>query len=159
MPISNRGQTSHSTYFVTSSTFGKRQPLQDPKYARLLLDCIEGHRQKQRFDLHAYVIMLDHFHLIVTPAVDLTLEKVMQFIKGGFSFRIKKEHGFFGEVWQTSFYDRRVRDFEEYQRLRDYVHSNPARRGLPEDYECTSVRRCDLDPLPQRLKPDGVAML
>ena len=33
----------------------------------------------------------------------------MQLIKGGISFRAKKELGFMHEIWQPSFYDRRVR--------------------------------------------------
>jgi hypothetical protein len=33
-------------------------------------------------------------------------------IKGGFSYRARKELGLVGEIWQPSYYDRRVRDFE-----------------------------------------------
>jgi putative transposase len=51
--------------------------------------------------------MPDHFHLLITPFE--TLERSLQLIKGGFSFRAKKELGFGGEVWQNSYYDRRVR--------------------------------------------------
>ena len=58
------------------------------------------------------------------------LEKALQFIKGGFSFRAKKELGFAGEIWQTSFYDHRVRDSGEYERFTRYIHQNPVKRGL-----------------------------
>jgi putative transposase len=58
--------------------------------------------------------MPNHFHLLVTPIPPVTMEKAMQFIKGGFSYRAKKELAFHGEIWQTSFYDRRVRDADEY---------------------------------------------
>lgn len=72
--------------------------------------------------------MPDHFHLLLTPAE--TLERGMQSIKGGFSYRAKKELGFGGEIWQTSFYDRRVRDFTEYERFRNYIRNNPVKRRL-----------------------------
>jgi putative transposase len=156
MAISNRGRTSHSTYFVTSSTFDKRQLLQNPSYAALLLDVIQSHRSHERFDLHAYVIMPDHFHLLLTPSRQLTLERVIQFIKGGFSFRIRKEFGFAAEVWQTSFYDHRVRDWEEFDRLRTYIHMNPVRRRLatmPSEYQFSSAAMPHMDAVPQRLKP------
>jgi putative transposase len=51
-------------------------------------------------------------------------------IKGGFSFRAKKELGFGGEIWAASFYDRRVRDWEEYCAFQRYIHLNPVKRGL-----------------------------
>jgi len=57
--------------------------------------------------LHEFVLMPDHFHLLITPLS--TLERALQLIKGGFSFRAKKELGFLGEIWEKSFYDRRVR--------------------------------------------------
>ena len=157
MRISDRGQTSHSTYFVTSSTFDKRQLFQSPRYAELLLTVISEKRDSGKLHVHEYVIMPDHFHLLMTPAAGLTLERVMQLIKGSYSFRIKKEYGFGAEVWQTSFYDRRVRDAEEYERFRVYIHMNPVRRGIAarsEDYRFTSAGNIlRLDPVPQRLKP------
>jgi putative transposase len=51
-------------------------------------------------------------------------------IKGGFSFRAKKELGFTGEIWQTSFHDRRVRDESAYFGFRAYIHQNPVQAGL-----------------------------
>jgi putative transposase len=35
--------------------------------------------------------MPDHLHLLITPAAEISLERAMQFIKGGFSFRLKSQ--------------------------------------------------------------------
>jgi putative transposase len=82
-------------------------------------------------------------------------------MKGGFSFRAKKELGFLGEIWEKSFYDRRVRDWEEYSAFRKYIHRNPVKRGLaltPEEYLYGSARiGSELDAVPQRLKPAEVS--
>jgi putative transposase len=157
MTIPFRGRTSQSTYFITASTFEKKALLQRTEYADLLLNVIHSNRAKGHLLLHEYVLMPDHFHLLLTPGLDVTLERTMQFIKGGFSFRLKKESGYSGEVWQTSFYDRRVRDWEEYQQLRRYIHLNPIRRHLvksAEEYPLSSLRpTIPLDVVPQRLKP------
>ena len=157
MTISSRGQTSQSTYFVTTSTFEKKALLQKQEYAQLLLDVIVVNREKAHLLLHEYVIMPDHFHLLLTPGLNVTLERAVQFVKGGFSIRIKKELGYQGEVWQSSFYDRRVRDWEEYQELRRYIHLNPVRRHLvqaAQQYSFSSLRApISLDNVPQRLKP------
>ena len=91
MAIPFRGRTSQSTYFVTSSTFGKKALLQKQENAQLLLDVIVANRTRNHFLLHAYVVMPDHFHLLLTPGQDITVERAMQFIKGGFSFRLKKQ--------------------------------------------------------------------
>ena len=78
----------------------------------------------------------------------------MQLIKGGFSFRVKKELGFCGEVWQKSYYDRRVRDFNEYAAFREYMRANPVKQGLGTNYPYGSAHGgFNLDGIPQRLKP------
>jgi putative transposase len=131
MSISDRGETGHGMYFVSAACAGKRSLLQTDRMARLLVDVMLHYREEKKYDLHEFVVMPDHFHLLITPAV--TLERALQLIKGGFSFRAKKELEFTGEVWQTSFHDRRVRDAAEYQKFRQYIWENPAQRGLCQD--------------------------
>ena len=57
----------------------------------LLVDVLAENGQKMRFLLHDFVIMPNHFHLLLTPAADISLEKALQLIKGGFSYRAKRE--------------------------------------------------------------------
>jgi putative transposase len=99
--------------------------------------------------------MGDHFHLLLTPAE--ALERALQFIKGGFSYRAKKELGFVQEVWQRGFSDHRIRDSEDYLRHREYIYQNPVKARLvarPEDYRFSSATGAyNLDEIPQRLKP------
>ena len=99
--------------------------------------------------------MPEHFHVLITPSV--TLERAVQFIKGGFSFRAKKELGFGGEIWQKSYYDRRARDMTEYLAFREYIRQNPIRKRLASaanDYRYSSADSgFKLDDAPQRLKP------
>jgi len=61
----------------------------------------------------------------------------MQFIKGGFSYRLKRELGYAGEVWQRGFSEVRVENRESYQAHREYIAQNPVKAGLvdsPEKY-------------------------
>src|SRR5690242_1013943 len=155
MTIPYRGSTGHGTYFITASTFEKAALLQTDRMAQLLLDVLFHYREQRRYLLHEFVIMPNHFHLLITPVVPVTLEKAIQFIKGGFSYRAKHELSFAGEIWQTSFYDHRVRDAEEYGRFRHHIHMNPVRRGIvatPEEFEYSSAR-LRLDEVPHWLKP------
>ena len=159
MPISARGSTGYGTYLVTTSSWGKRPLFQTDRMARLLIDVLLHYRTAHKYALHEFVVMPDHFHIMVTPAE--TLERCIQLIKGGFSFRVKKELGFTAEVWQTSFHDRRVRDALEYNRFRQYIHENPVRRGLcdePSAFPWSSANGMfTLDGVPQRLKPQNLS--
>ena len=157
MSIPLRGCTGDGTYFITASTYLKQHLLQSDHTARLFIDVLYHYRAENKYLLHEFVVMPDHFHLLITPGPQVTLERAMQFIKGGYSFRVKKELGLAGERWQTSFYDRRVRDALEYERFRFYVRQNPVRRGLAELAERYSYSSANpkfvTDEVPQRLKP------
>jgi len=102
--------------------------------------------------------MPDHFHLLISPT--LSLERSLQLIKGGFSYRAKKELGFAGEIWEKSFYDRRVREAEDYYNFKQYIRQNPTKRGLVAgfaDYPYSSARaEFAMDEVPPRLKPSSL---
>ena len=156
MTIPYRGNTGHDTYFITASSYQKQSLFQSERMAELFLQVLLHYRQQKKYLLHEFVLMPNHFHLLSTPT--FTLEKAVQFIKGGFSYRAKKELGFVGELWEPSSYDRRVRDLAEYERFRAYIHQNPVRRALAnaaEEYPYSSAfPGFVLDEVPQRLKPD-----
>jgi putative transposase len=122
----------------------------------LLVEVLSHYRQQQKYYLHDFVIMDDHCHLLVSPIV--TLERTMQFIKGGFSYRAKKELRFIHEIWQPSYYDRRVRDAEEFFAFREYIRQNPVKKGMvarAEEFEYGSARAgLELDGIPERVRPD-----
>lgn len=160
MTIPHRGRTVRETYFVTTNCWEKAALLQSDRTARLFVDVLLGYRDQGKYLLHEFVVMPNHFHALLTPR-EVTLERSMQFIKGGFSFRLSKEFGIKRENWQTSFMDRRVRDAEEYSAFRIYIHQNPVKRALvekPEDWQFGSAcGKYLLDEVPQRLKPSHFA--
>jgi putative transposase len=114
-------------------------------------------RGKGRFLLHEFVIMPNHLHLLLTPATEIALEKALQFIKGGFSYRAKREINFPLEIWQASFVNHRIRDAEDYKHHHTYIWENPVRAGLserPELFAWSSASlRVELDAPPPGLKP------
>jgi putative transposase len=119
------------TFFVTSVTNLRRPLFQKEEMARLFLNVLKDYRGQGRYLLHEFVVMPDHFHLIVTPAPDVPLEKAGQYIKGGFSFRAKRELAFRSLIWQEkSFTNHRIRDAEDYHKHREYIHLNPVKAGL-----------------------------
>jgi REP-associated tyrosine transposase len=158
--IPHRGRTSESTYFVTANVFQRKGLFQVDKIARLFIEILLNYRNEKKYLLHEFVVMPDHFHLIITPA-GITLERAMQFVKGGFSFHLNKGLRLKREPWQPSFVDRRIRDSLEYQRFKNYIWENPVKRFLakaPGEYPYSSANPVfKLDPVPQRLKPISLA--
>jgi putative transposase len=75
--------------------------------------------------LHAFVLMPDHVHLLLTPAQDITIERAVQLIKGGYSHALGSIRGRSAEVWQRGFTDHRIRDQNDFARHRSYIHQNP----------------------------------
>jgi hypothetical protein len=63
--------------------------------------------------------MPDHFHLLITVGSVISVEKAVQFIKGGFAFRAGRELGFSAPVWQRGFSEIRVSDCEAFERIGD----------------------------------------
>jgi putative transposase len=112
-----------------------RALLQSERNAMLFIDVLRSHARNGKFKVHDFVVMPDHAHLLITLAGEMTIEKAMQLIKGGFSYRVKKEHTYSGEVWQRGFWELRVEDRESFQRHQEYIALNPVRRGLVDSPE------------------------
>ena len=149
-PATSNGQT----YMITSSTWGRRSLFSREPWANLLIDTLY-HYRGSAYLLHEFVVMPDHIHIILTPKT--SLEKAVQFIKGGFSYRAKKELGSNMEIWQKGFSDHRIRDESDYRIHQIYIQQNPVRKHLcerAEEYTYSSARLgVALDPVPQGLKP------
>lgn len=157
MAIPYRGATSCATYFLTAGTYNKTNLLQSDRMAELFCRQLFGYRDAGKLKLHAFVVMPNHVHLLITVPEGTTLERKMQFVKGGFSFEAGKRFNMRGPVWQKSSVDRRVRDASECESFRRYIHQNPVRAGLVRsagEYVYSSANLTfQLDQLPQRLKP------
>lgn len=119
-------------FFITTKISMGRRLLQSERNAMLLIDILRSCVAERKFLLHDFVIMPDHVHLLLTVHEDITIEKAMQFIKGRFSYRLKREFQYLGEVWQTGFSETRADDEKSFLRYREYIAQNPVKAGLAE---------------------------
>lgn len=115
------------TYFVTSATFNRRRLFQVAANAELFLDVLQQYRREGYYKVHAFVVMPDHIHLLLTPQ-SIPLERVVGYIKGSFSHRMSSKF----PVWQRGFPDHRIRNGDEFQSRREYIHQNPVRARIVE---------------------------
>ena len=114
------------TYFATAGTSNRRRLFQVEDRAALFIDVLLHYRRQGRFKLHAFVVMPDHFHALLTPVPDVSLEKAVQFIKGGFSFRLRGKL----DVWAKGFNESQIRTTEKFEACKTYIETNPVRAGL-----------------------------
>jgi putative transposase len=119
--------------------------------ARLFLQIVYSYRRQGRFQLHAFVLMPEHFHLLLTPK-GIALERAMQFVKGGYSHAVRERLGSTTEIWERGFTDHRVRDAEDFEHHRMYIHLSPVERKLvekPSEFRyCSAFPGFKLDPWP-----------
>ncbi|MGD0737749.1 MAG: transposase [Terracidiphilus sp.] len=117
-------------FFVTTGTSGGRSLFQTERMAGLFIEVLRDCMRSKKMTVHDFVVMPDHIHILMTVPCDLTVEKAMQLIKGGFSFRAGKELGFRGEIWQRGFSDVLVSDAQSEERHRAYINQNPVKADL-----------------------------
>jgi REP element-mobilizing transposase RayT len=100
------------------------------------------YRDRRQFDLHAYVVMPNHVHILITPHAPLS--KLMQSLKRHTARDGNRMLGFSNQpFWQDESFDHLVRDLEEFERIRRYIETNPVRAGLvcnPEEFRWSSCR-------------------
>jgi putative transposase len=153
-PQREHATNNSQTYMVTSSTWERRTLFQAGPWTNLLIDTL-CHYRPFAYLLHEFVIMPNHFHVLITPQT--SLEKAVQFIKGGFSYRAKKELGSNMEVWQKGFQDHRVRDANDYAVHVSYIYNNPVNERFcerPHEFLYSSAYAgFELDAIPQGPKP------
>jgi putative transposase len=143
------GPQSLRTFHVTSSTAGRRRLFQLAERPELLIHVLQANRAKQHFQLHAFAIMPDHIHLLLTPSPEVSLEKAVQFVKGGFSFQLRSKL----PVWASSFNETRIVDRRQFENCVRYIHGNPVAAGVaavPEEFPYSSAHQtATVDPMPE----------
>ena len=144
------------TYFVTACAHMHRNLFQWSETAELMVATIFRYRDAAEFQVHEYVVMPNHIHLLVTPAADSSIAKVMQLVKGGFSHALRESGSNPNAVWQQRYHERRIRDLNEFVNFARYIRENPVRKGLASsaiDYPYSSAaKNVRLDEYPG-LKP------
>ena len=129
-------------YFVTTDTWERHAIFINTVLAGIVVDQIVSCRDRGYYKLHAFVLMPEHLHVLLTPSDETTIEKAVQMIKGGSGHRIGLEKPRPTPVWHRSFHDRWMRDAEQFWTAKSYIEQNPVKTGLvesAEDYALSSA--------------------
>ncbi|HEV2690509.1 MAG TPA: transposase [Bryobacteraceae bacterium] len=122
--------------------------LRQPEVAQVVLASIHRSVEIGHYQLHSWVIMPNHVHLLLTPQVRLS--KLLGSMKGTTAKRANLLLDRSGQpFWQDESYDHAVRNGEEFRRIRRYIENNPVNACLvarPEDYQWCSAGRPERPP-------------
>jgi putative transposase len=136
---------------LTTNVEDRRPIFRDGMAAEMLLEVIGEVQHEEAFELHSYVIMPDHVHLVVTVPIGRSLGRIVQLIKGRFAWRYNRAKGATGKVWQDRYHERGLRSDREFHVAVEYVHKNPVAADLVQEvgkYPWSSASR----PFPVRLR-------
>jgi putative transposase len=157
MAIPKRHYSVPGTYFVTSRTWESRAIFSAMAPCEIFIESLLRYRDEGAYGLHGFVLMPDHFHVLLTPGNEIALERAVQFIKGGSARAIRDRLVLRFPVWQRGFSDHRIRDAADFDVHMRYLAQNPVKRHLvlkPDEYRWSSPSGAFcLDEIPQGLKP------
>lgn len=133
-------------HFITCSCYRRRMLLGTPSRRGLFLCILEQVRRRYRFQVVGYVVMPEHFHLLIGEPEEGDPSRVMQVLKQRVArqllarrgrprsraqLRLWDEAGPEGEhFWQHRFYDFNVWSRRKRIEKLRYMHRNPVKRGL-----------------------------
>jgi putative transposase len=87
----------------------------------------------------------------MTPAINESTAKCIQYIKGGYSFAVRDQSP--GVIWHAGYHDHRIRDANDFNSQLLYIANNPTRKQY-EYYPHVHTNFSDrIDPIPNHLSP------
>jgi putative transposase len=137
MPLGlKRYQTAGHDHLITFSCYERRPYLQSTHTRGIFEHSLEQTRRKYRFTVHAYVVMPEHVHLLLSEPEEEPLSKALQALKVSVSKQCSER-----PFWHARYHDFNVLTTAKRIEKRRYLHRNPVARGLvenPEDWPHSS---------------------
>ncbi len=126
------------TWFFTVNLLERRNNRLLVEQIELLRQSVAKVQQAHPFAIHAWVVLPDHLHCILSlPEGDTDFPLRLRLIKSHFSRALpvnerrsqtRLRHGERG-IWQRHYWEHLIRDEQDYRRHMDYVHINPLKHG------------------------------
>ena len=120
----------HHTYYLTCCPHSRRPLLRTGQLAEHLIALYADRRDQRAILLHGYVVMPDHYHLLLTLREEPSVSGIVRKVHSLFAAHCRRRVGLRGRIWQRRFYDHVVREESDWHTKLAYMHGNPVRAGL-----------------------------
>lgn len=100
-----------------------------PEYAAVLAETLSA-RDGTDYQLHSWVIMPNHVHILMSPMEVRSISNVVCGWKRFSATRIGKISGTGSGLWQKDYFDRLIRDWDHFQNVARYIRRNPSKACL-----------------------------
>ncbi|MDQ0392344.1 REP-associated tyrosine transposase [Labrys monachus] len=84
----------------------------------------------ERYRLHAWCVMPNHVHALLTPMLDHSLSRIVHTWKSFTAKQINAVLNRTGKVWFEEYFDRKIRSERHFEDARFYIEENPVKAGL-----------------------------
>lgn len=159
---------SQHTYYLTCCLDRRRPLFKRPPLAQRLIELYAAERDRGSIALHGYVVMPDHYHVLVTLKEEPSVSALVRRVHSLFGRWSRGVMPVSGRVWQRRFYDHVIRDEDDARSKLDYMHGNPGEGRAERGPNCLHMvqlsvladrRRCDpMRPLGVKWQDQGPAL-
>jgi putative transposase len=128
-------------YFVTAGTYGKRPYFETDAKKELLFDTIHGMLEEDVSELHGWVILSNHYHVLVRLKDAFRLPQLIRKIPSKSAVLVNKLSRQPGRKIWYQYWDECIRDEKDFYAKLNYIHWNPVKHGCvdsPESYKFSS---------------------
>src|SRR5205085_5673922 len=97
------------------------------------LHWLDQYSKKYGCALHAYALMTNHSHFLLTPSDTRGPSVMMQSLGRQYVSMFNRKHGRTGTLWEGRFKSHRVETDDYLMTLYRYIELNPVRAGMVDD--------------------------
>lgn len=122
-------------YFITVRTIDGQWFLKPDKYKQILFDTIKAKTAKFKFSLIAYVILNNHYHLILNVLESSKFSKFMAELNGASAKAINEaDHVINRKIW-WNYFEKLIGTKADFYRHLNYIHQNPIKHSASKELE------------------------
>ena len=143
MPRPLRPQVRGGIYHLVSRGVRKLPIYTDDVSRRRFLGLLDETVGRYEWELHAWCLMTNHFHLLVTT-VEPTVSEGMQYLTGCYGQWFDWRHGYEGHLFERRFWSALVESDYHLFEVARYIVLNPVRArlcGAAADWDWSSYRQ------------------
>jgi len=95
-----------------------------------MLALLQKYAQEQDVQVHAYVLMSNHLHLLLSPQLDNSVPKMMQAVGRSYVLYFNKHHSRSGTLWEGRYRSALIQTERYFLACMAYIDLNPVRAGM-----------------------------